>query len=186
MQLQKLLIMSEFKTKPSVFILDVDGVLTTGHFIYSSEGKVMKVFGKDDSDGLNLLKQKMQIKLVSGDKTGFNISKKRAEDMNIEISLVSTVNRIDWINKNFDIANTIYMGDGIFDHYVFKKIFYSIAPNNAHIFAKREADYITASKSGNGSVAEACLHILETFFEAFNPENELDVNLNFSGNWKMK
>jgi 3-deoxy-D-manno-octulosonate 8-phosphate phosphatase KdsC-like HAD superfamily phosphatase len=75
--------MNKCNTKPSVFILDVDCVLTTGHFIYSSEGKVMKFFGKDDSDGLNLLKQKMQIKLVSVNKNGFNISKKRAEDMNI-------------------------------------------------------------------------------------------------------
>ena len=38
------------------FIIDVDGVLATGQFFYSKEGKIMKVFGPDDNDGLSLLK----------------------------------------------------------------------------------------------------------------------------------
>ena len=54
--------MNKKKTKPEVLIIDVDGVLTTGHFIYSSRGKVMKIFGKDDSDGLNLLKPYLSLK----------------------------------------------------------------------------------------------------------------------------
>ena len=33
------------KIDKKVFILDVDGVLTTGQFFYSESGKVMKVFG---------------------------------------------------------------------------------------------------------------------------------------------
>ena len=41
--------------KPKVFILDVDGVMTTGHFIYTAEGKSLKIFGPDDNDGLSLL-----------------------------------------------------------------------------------------------------------------------------------
>jgi len=40
---------------PKVFILDVDGVITTGQFFYTQEGKAMKVFGPDDNDGLSLL-----------------------------------------------------------------------------------------------------------------------------------
>ena len=43
--------------KPKYFILDVDGVITTGHFIYSQEGKLMKIFGPDDNDGLSLVKK---------------------------------------------------------------------------------------------------------------------------------
>jgi len=45
--------LQKYKT-PKVFILDVDGVLTTGQFFYTSEGKTMKVFGPDDNDGLSL------------------------------------------------------------------------------------------------------------------------------------
>ena len=59
-----------------VFILDVDGVMTTGQFFYTPEGKVMKVFGPDDNDGLGLLKRHIEIRFVTGDKKGFSISKK--------------------------------------------------------------------------------------------------------------
>ena len=42
--------------KKYLFLLDVDGVMTTGQFLYSEEGKVFKVFGAHDHDRLNLLK----------------------------------------------------------------------------------------------------------------------------------
>ena len=36
-------------------ILDVDGVMTTGQFLYNADGKAYKIFGPDDSDGLKLI-----------------------------------------------------------------------------------------------------------------------------------
>ena len=69
--------MREKSTKPRVFIIDVDGVMTTGHLLYTENGKTMKVFGPDDHDGLSLLKNYLEIRFVTGDKTGFKISKKR-------------------------------------------------------------------------------------------------------------
>jgi len=68
------------------------------------------------------------------------------------------------------------MGDGIFDHYVFKKIGYSIAPGNANSVAKKYADYVTKRNGGDRAVAEACLHILERFFESFDPETLPESN----------
>jgi 3-deoxy-D-manno-octulosonate 8-phosphate phosphatase (KDO 8-P phosphatase) len=44
--------------KPKCFILDVGGVMTAGHFLYSPEGKVMKIFSPDDNNGLSLLKKR--------------------------------------------------------------------------------------------------------------------------------
>ena len=49
-----------------VFIIDVDGVMTTGQFFYSEEGKRMKVFGPDDNDGLGLLNPHIEIRFVMG------------------------------------------------------------------------------------------------------------------------
>ena len=84
------------KAKPRIFILDVDGVMTTGHFFYSAEGKVMKVFGADDNDGLSLLKSFLNIRFVTGDKKGLPISKKRiVDDMGFELDIVSTVRRVE-------------------------------------------------------------------------------------------
>ena len=53
--------------KMKTFIIDVDGVMTTGKFLYTEEGKVMKIFGPDDNDGLGLLKPHMEIRFVTGE-----------------------------------------------------------------------------------------------------------------------
>lgn len=166
------------------FILDVDGVFTDGKFFYSVEGKVYKVFGDADNDALSLIKNKLHIEMVSGDKRGFPISKKRIqEDMGYPISLVSTFQRVDWIKERFDLKETIYMGDGIYDPLVFKEVGFSIAPANAFINTKKYANHVTESKGGEGAVAEAVIYIIENLFK-----EKFDIfNLNLkqgSGNWK--
>ena len=62
--------------------------------------------------------------------------KRIVDDMNYPLDLVSTIRRIDWI-KNFKLNEVIYMGDGIFDHYVMREVGYSIAPANADLHAKK-------------------------------------------------
>lgn len=175
-------------TRPKIknFILDVDGVFTDGKFYYTVDGKVMKKFGPEDNDALSLLKGKLYIHAVSGDKNGFAITKRRiADDMNLPLDQVSTFERIEWIRERFDPKETIYMGDGIFDPLVFKHVAYSIAPANAFYTTKEQADFVTHAPGGGGAVAEACLHILEKFFgEAFDVHSvEFKEG---SGAWKKK
>src|SRR3989338_9996971 len=119
---------SQSVRKPKHFILDVDGVLTDGRFYYTTEGKAMKAFGPDDHDGLLLLKPYMNICFVTGDRKGFDITKKRiADDMKFPLELVSTIGRVEWMKeKGFEPKESIYMGDGIFDAMVFDKIGYGI------------------------------------------------------------
>ncbi len=171
---------------PKVFIMDVDGVLTDGGFYYSAEGKVMKKFGADDNDALSLLKPYMEIVFVTGDKRGFPISRKRiVEDMHMVLELVSTIRRVEWIKERYDPAEVIYMGDGIFDHYVMKEVGYSIATADADKNAKAFASYVTERKGGNRAAAEACLHILEKFFCAFDPDKLPAENINEHRDWTV-
>ena len=154
-----------------VFILDTDGVITTGQFFYTAEGKAMKVFGPDDNDALSLLKPYLETRFVTGDKKGYPISKKRiSDDMKFQLDLVSTIHRAEWIKERYNLAEVIYMGDGIFDHYVMQRVGYSIAPANADKLTASQANYVTKRSGGDRAVAEACLHILEEFFEPYNPE----------------
>ena len=170
--------------KFKVFILDVDGVMTTGHFLYSKEGKEMKIFGPDDNDGLGLLNNYIEIRFVTGDRKGLSISKKRIkDDMKFDLDLVSTIKRIDWIKKYYKPEEVIYMGDGIFDHYVMKEVGYSIAPANSDRNAKEHADYITNRSGGDRAVAEACLHIMDKFFTPYDPDRLPSEQLELGG-WK--
>lgn len=156
-------------TKPELFILDVDGVMTDGSFLYSAQGKQFKSFSADDSDGLKLLSHYMRIEFVSADHRGYPITSKRiAEDMGYNLANISSKDRVEWI-KSFGIAadKTIYMGDGFYDHKIFKACGYGIAPHNALDHTKEAADYITSRVGGDRAVAQACIHILDHFFGGF-------------------
>jgi len=152
------------------FILDVDGVMTDGKFIYTENGKWGKSFGADDADALTLLKNYLDIRFITGDMKGFEISKKRISvDMGYPLELVSTFNRVNWIGQQNNLDEVIYMGDGIFDHLVMRKVLYGIAPSNGDDNAKKFAKYVTRRSGGDRAVAEACLHILEKFFKKTDP-----------------
>ena len=164
---------------PNCFILDVDGVMTTGHFLYTSEGKVMKIFGPDDNDGLSLLKNNLEIRFVTGDKKGFSISHKRiVDDMKFPLELVSTIRRVDWIKERYALEDVIYMGDGIFDHYVMREVGYAISPSNGDKLAKEHAD-LQDLKSDND------VEIMEKFFTPFNPQALPDSQIKLSGEWTV-
>lgn len=143
-------------------IFDVDGVFTTGPFLYTIDGKFAKIFGPHDNDGVKMIREKINIQAISADKRGFEITKKRIQDdMKIPLTLINEKERLDWFKKNFNLKETIYMGDGMHDAEIFKYVGYSIAPQNAFYLAKEKANFVTKSKSGEGAVAEACLHILK-------------------------
>jgi 3-deoxy-D-manno-octulosonate 8-phosphate phosphatase (KDO 8-P phosphatase) len=179
-------VMPKIEINPTIFILDVDGVLTDGHFYYSIEGKIMKKFGADDNDALSLLKPYMDIIFVTGDKRGFPISEKRiVMDMKMRLELVSTIRRIQWIKERYNTNEVIYMGDGIFDHYVMKEVGYSIAVANGDENTKKYANYITSRDGGNRAVAEACLHILKEFFTPYDENKFPDENINIQRDWTI-
>jgi 3-deoxy-D-manno-octulosonate 8-phosphate phosphatase (KDO 8-P phosphatase) len=168
------------------FILDVDGVLTTGHFLYTADGKAMKIFGPDDNDALSLLSPYLEIRFVTGDRKGLDITHKRVvDDMKYPLDLVSTIRRVEWIKERYPVQNVIYMGDGIFDHYVMKKVGYAIATANADPLARASAHYVTERKGGDRAVAEACLHILEKFFRPYDPDALPSDQLKLSGEWAV-
>ena len=98
---------------------------------------------------------------------------------------MSTIRRIDWIRERYPLDQVIYMGDGIFDHYVMREVGYAIAPANADKLAKAHAHYVTERSGGDRAVAEACLHILEKFYTAFNPNVLPNAQHKLSGEWAV-
>lgn len=171
---------------PKVFIMDVDGVLTDGTFYYSAEGKIMKKFGADDNDALSLLRPYLDIVFVTGDKRGYEISEKRiVDDMHYSLELVSTIKRIDWIEERYNTKEVIYMGDGIFDHYVMRKVGYSISVADGDRNAREYANYVTERCGGRRAVAEACLHILEKFFVSYDKDRLPENSVNIQRDWTV-
>tara|TARA_B110000027_G_C15945611_1_gene223253 strand:+ start:370 stop:606 length:237 start_codon:yes stop_codon:yes gene_type:complete len=61
------------KKKLKIFLLDVDGTLNVGSFIYTYKSKFGKVFGPDDNDSLKILSKFNKSIVVS--KVGVNAIK---------------------------------------------------------------------------------------------------------------
>ena len=164
---------NQSKFLPRNLILDVDGVFTDGKMYYSSEGKILKAFGADDSDALSFAQRELDITVVSADSRGFSITKKRIEiDMGLDLHLVAARERPRWVKENFDSRCCIYMGDGLLDPLVFRMVGYSIAPANASLRTRKEASHVTKNKGGEGAVAEAVIHIFDRFFGGFNIDHD--------------
>ena len=172
--------MKKFKN----LIIDVDGVMTDGKFYYSVDGKVLKAFGADDHDALSILKKYLNIIFITGDQKGFKISKKRiSEHMGFKIYLVSTVKRVQWIESKFKLKECIYIGDGILDYLVMKKIGYSITPNNSSNFTKKYSNHVLRRSGGDRAVSEACIFILKKFFK-INDFTKINLKkTKMSGSW---
>lgn len=146
------------------FILDVDGVMTDGKIYYNHEGKIFKVFGPHDSDGLKLIKDKVSIEFITADESGFHITHRRIVDhMGYKLTLVKEKDRFNWFKDNFDLTKVAFMGDGIFDAKIFPYVSVSISPKNARIEAKMLASYTTPSNSSEGAVLDACLYLKENW-----------------------
>lgn len=154
--------MSDYK-----FILDIDGVFTDGKFYYTEHGKVMKEFGADDHDAIKLIRDDVDVIMLSGDWRGYNISSLRVRDMGYELHKVAcNAERVKWMHEQFgkDLSHIIYMGDGFTDVMAFREVGYAICPNNASEYAKKYADYVCRCDGGNRAVAEAVFHIYSHFF----------------------
>jgi len=157
--------MRTFNNKKIVFIMDLDGVLTDGTFLYDETGKRYKKFGPDDADALNLIKNEIEITVCSADHRGFDISEKRVNDMGFALNNVKQMERLDWINRNYpsDRYYRIYMGDSFVDAHIMQNVDHSICPRNGHDIAKRCASYVSNYDGGNRAVCDAVFHIMTNF-----------------------
>lgn len=155
----------EKKNLPKNFICDVDGVLNTGQFLYDETGKKYKIFGPDDSEGLKILKKYLKIQFITSDLRGFPISKKRVTDMGFKIKYVRNNERYKWIKENFNLKESIFMGDSLSDLKILKETYISICPKNSIENIKKYVTYTTKRNGGDRAVAEACLFILSKVFK---------------------
>lgn len=147
----------------SIVISDCDGCLTDGKFIYTVDGKVAKVYGPHDNDGVKLLKKNgFDVIFISADKRGFEITKKRINDMGCELYYVPESQRKQFVEDYIkDYTYSIFFGDGISDIEAGECATEFFCPENARREVKDVADYITESKGGEGAFLDLALVALD-------------------------
>lgn len=167
--MEKIINNKKFNFRNDILVVsDVDGCITTGQFIYTTDGKVAKIFSANDHDGIKLLREYgIETIFVTADTTGFDITYSRTyKEMNCETLNINTEQRIIFIKEALKkYKKVIYFGDGPNDVKVKKEcpevIF--ITPKNGRDKCKLEADFVTHNKGGENAFVDLAEYIIEKY-----------------------
>lgn len=151
--------------KIKLLILDVDGVLTDGSIVYSSNGEEIKTFNVHDGYGIEILRQEgIPVAIITGRIS--QIVEKRAKDLKIEDLIQGTIDKVPAAESfarkyNITFEEIAFMGDDLFDIPLLQRVGFSCAPKNARKEVKRIVHYVTKKEGGKGAVREVIDMILE-------------------------
>ncbi len=151
--------------KLKLLLLDVDGVLTDGTLIFSSQGEESKGFNTQDGFGIRLLQD-------AGVKTGVITARKstavtkRCENLKMSYVYQGDKNKLEAYNdiikksglKPVEIG---YMGDDWLDLVLLNRVGFAAAPANAVTEVKDAVHYVALNHGGSGAVREICDLILK-------------------------
>ena len=152
--------------KIKLLILDVDGVLTDGRFIYDSKGRDSKFFDVHDGLGVYLLRRS-GIKTILITAKGSKTIKPRARDMRVEEYYEDVFPKTKVLDKilnkhNVSKEEICFIGDDLVDLSIMKAVGFPVAVANASQDIKAAAGYVTQKSGGRGAVRETAELILKT------------------------
>ena len=147
-----------------MIILDVDGVLTDGKVIFSSDGKEYRNFHAHDGFGIARAKSVgMKFAVISGKTskaTAHRMARLRIKELHQNhMDKVAIYRRLKAKYK-LDDEEMCFMGDDESDLPLLRMVGFSAAPNDAVPAVCREVDYVARHAGGNGAVREVIDMIL--------------------------
>ena len=147
------------------FIFDVDGVLTDGTIMVTTEGEMYRNFNIKDGYALKTaMDLGYNICIISG---GSNEGvRKRLQHLGIKDIYLRSHNKIEQLNDYFSKNNitdnqTLYMGDDIPDFPVMKMVALPCCPQVAVPEIKAISKYISHKKGGQGAVRDVIEQVLK-------------------------
>jgi 3-deoxy-D-manno-octulosonate 8-phosphate phosphatase (KDO 8-P phosphatase) len=142
----------------TTFIFDVDGVLTNGKILVTTEGEMYREMNTRDGFALKYASLKgFKIGVISG---GTNPGvKSRLENLGVDKVYLGIHEKMiafdNFINTyNINPEEVLYMGDDIPDISVMEKAGLATCPQDAVSDVKRIADYVSHKNGGDGCVRE--------------------------------
>jgi 3-deoxy-D-manno-octulosonate 8-phosphate phosphatase (KDO 8-P phosphatase) len=151
--------------KIKMLVMDVDGVLTDGFLIWTSDKKDIKHFHVHDGYGLAMARQAGLILAIITARES-KAARCRAEELHLHEFKVGRFEKLASyceLKKKYSLADEqiAYMGDDWFDLPVIKACGCGVAVANARPEVKKHAVYITKAEGGKGAVREFVEMILE-------------------------
>lgn len=154
------------KNNITLFVTDVDGVLTDGGMYYDNQNNEQKKFNTRDGKGIELLKASgIKVMFLTSEEN--NIVRRRAEKLQVDFCFMGIKNKKQFLdeffktNSQYTYANMAYIGDDINDLDVLRIAGFSAAPNDATKENKAVVHYVCKHIGGKGCVREFCELILD-------------------------
>ena len=147
-----------------LLVSDVDGVLTDGTIYIGSDGTEFKNFSVEDGAGAAYARMaNLPIALISGRFSPCTLL--RSKEMGIEHCYQGKLNKVDAYEELKEIFNVsdnqiAYIGDGLIDIPLLKRVGFSCSVPGAHEKVKPLCDYITSRQGGRGAFREVVELIL--------------------------
>lgn len=141
-----------------LLILDIDGVLTNGRLLFSSDGEQTKAFHVQDGCAIRgWQRADGRVALLSGRDCG--AMRRRAEELGIDIVHAGVRDKLagyQAILETVGCSDTAvaYVGDDLPDIAPMLRAGFPIAVANAVPAVKKAAMYVTRKRGGDGAVAE--------------------------------
>ncbi len=148
----------EIAAKIKMIALDVDGVLTTGEIIYTSNGEEIKVFNVKDGLGLALASQNEFVTaLITGRESP--MVERRGKELKISEIYQNSKDKVkaleELANKyQLKFDEICYMGDDLPDLPALKRVGLSCCPSDAVLEVRENCSWISSHEGGRGAARE--------------------------------
>jgi 3-deoxy-D-manno-octulosonate 8-phosphate phosphatase (KDO 8-P phosphatase) len=150
--------------KIKMLVLDVDGVLSDGTIIISSEGSESKNFNVKDGHRIKLwLRSGFDAAVISGRDS--NATTLRCEQLGIKYVYQGCKYKEPVFDKLLGEAGILadevaYVGDDLMDVPLVRKCGFGVAVADASRHLKKYCDYVTKQPGGKGAVCEVIEYLL--------------------------
>lgn len=146
-----------------LLLLDVDGVLTDRRLYYGPAGESLKVFDVRDGHGLVMLRDHIQLGVLSGRPAG--PAESRLRDLRFHHIVFSQQDKLPAYQNlvrslSLTDEEVAYMGDDVNDLAVLGRVGLAACPADARPEVRASVHLVTKAPGGRGEVRELCELIL--------------------------
>lgn len=156
----------EYLNDITTFILDVDGVLTNGDILVTTEGEQYRTMNTKDGYAItSALKEGYKICIISG---GSNEGvRKRLEKLGVKEIHLGTHEKVSFLESyieqnNLSKEEIIYIGDDLPDYNVMQMVALPCCPQDAVPEIKAISKYISHKNGGRGVVRDVIEQVMKT------------------------
>lgn len=141
-----------------LLVCDVDGVLTDGGLHYDEQGRVVKRFDVRDGLAIRMLQRAgLEVAFLSGGRSG--AIEQRARHLQVGHCLVGVGDKQAGLKElrrelGMDQQATAFLGDDLNDLAVRPVTGLLVAPADAALGLRRQADWVLRNRGGDGALRE--------------------------------